>query len=457
MKAFLGIDVSKGYADFCLLNSEKELLEEVFQLDDTRKGHDCLKDQLNCFIKEHKVTGMYCGVESTGGFENNWYGSFCKWSATMPIYVARLNPVGVKKGKEAGLSRNTTDALSSRFIAEYLISHPEAVNYNIQDIDYSSYRSLHKHINLQKKQKTQLINQLKAVLYSAFPELMRYCKDSVPYWVLEVLLRYPTAKRIASLKPEKLAKTKHVDTNKANSLIDKAKYSVASRNNIATEFLVQSLARQILEKQQLIASHKKFLEQNCKGPEVTLLTSIIGIGAYSAAAIMIEIENIKRFPTPKNLVSYFGSHPEIKESGDKKFVSRISKKGRASMRSILFMCASSAVIHDDHMKRIYHNHRSKGMKHKQAIGVIMQKLLRIIWGVLTTNTAYNPTIDQNNQSKTGESEIEQINTKDTIKRRFQELDQEAPITNKQSKKRRAYVESQALESGKNTGSSSYTP
>lgn len=456
MKAYLGADVSKGYADFTLLDSNKNQLEGVFQLDDTRKGHDCLKEQLQRMIKDYKITHLYCAVESTGGFENNWYKSFTEWSKTMPVFVTRLNPSGVKKDIEAGLNRNVTDALSARYIAEYIIAHPEVANYQEQNAEYASFRSLHNYINLQKKQQTQLINQLKALLYSSFPELIRYCKNSVPLWVLEVLKKYPSVKRIATLKSEQLCKIRHVDADKANSLIAKAKSSVASRCNETTEFLIKSLVDQILEKQQLITQHKKFLEQTCKGPEVIILTSLIGVGAYSAAAIMIEIENIKRFPTAKSLVSYFGVHPELKESGDKIFKPRMSKKGRASMRAILYMCAQTAVIYDEHMKKIYHKHRSKSKTHKQALGVIMQKLLRVIWGVLTSNTTYNSAIDEKNQSKAPQPSNQNTNQELGEKRRFLQPDKDAPITNKQSKKRKVYAESQAPESGSNAGSSSHT-
>ncbi|MEI7962191.1 MAG: transposase, partial [archaeon] len=172
-EANLGIDVSKGYADFVLLDSNKKQLEEVFQLDDTRSGHDCLKKQLQEMIKVHLLSKICCAVESTGGFENNWYASLMQWSKTMPLKVTRLNPSGVKQNIHAGLNRNVTDALSARYIAEYIIAHPQAVTYDKQNVEYASFRSLHKHINLQKKQQTQLVNQLKAVLYSAFPELMR--------------------------------------------------------------------------------------------------------------------------------------------------------------------------------------------------------------------------------------------------------------------------------------------
>jgi transposase len=456
MKGYLGIDVSKGYADFALLSSEKQLLEEVFQLDDTRDGHDSLRNQLTSLIEKNGITHLYCGLESTGGFENNWYGSLVQWKEDLPLSVARLNPLGVKKNAEASLKRNVTDALSSQYIAEYLISHSQTVNYQLQDSSYSSYRSLHKHIFLQKKQSTQLINQLKAVLYSAFPELMRYCKDSVPTWILKILVKYPSASRVAKAKTEQLIKINYVDEEKASLLISKAKSSVAFQRSETTEYLVRTLASQILEKQNYIQESKAVLERNCKGPEVTLLTNIIGIGDYSAAAIMIDIENIKRFPTPKHLVSYFGIHPELKESGDKKMVPHMSKKGRTSMRAVLYMCAKSAVIYDSHMKAIYHKHRSNGKGHNQALGVIMHKLLRIVWGVLTTSTKYDSAVDQKNQvERSGENNVA-ASKEFKSKRRFQELDESAPISKRQTKKRKVYAESQASDLRSNTGSSTYT-
>jgi len=62
--------------------------------------------------------------------------------------------------------------------------------------------------------------------------------------------------------------------------------------------------------------------------------------------------------------------------------------------------------------------------------------------MLTSNTAYNAVIDETNQNKKVIT-IEQTNKKELItKRRFQELDKEAPITNKQSKKRKVHSESQ---------------
>jgi hypothetical protein len=300
---------------------------------------------------------------------------------------------------------------------------------------------LNTHIKLQLKQQTQLINQLKMVLYSGFPEMVCYCKNSMPNWVLEVLVKYPTAPTLKNISIEKLSKIKHVSTDKAQSLIKKAKTSICSRSDKAEEFLIKNLAKQILEKQELIKEFKQYLEKNCKGKEVELVQSIKGIGAYSASAIMVEIEDVQRFASPKKLISYFGLHPELKESGDKKSA-RISKKGRSMVRGVLYMCAQSAVMCDEHFKRIYHNQRSKGMAHRQAIGVIMHKMLRIVWGVLTNKTAYQSSIDKQNQERAVTIGVEKSETLELkAKRRYSPLGMEAPVSNKQNKKRRVHLES----------------
>ncbi|MCF8459626.1 MAG: IS110 family transposase [Flavobacteriales bacterium] len=164
---------------------DKKPLEEIFRLDDTRKGHDSLRRILENSNYEHELEQIFCAVESTGGFENNWYATIISSSEQLPVKVARLNPLGVKHNAEAELSRNVTDALSSKYIAEYLICHSAKVDYTEQDTYYASFRSLHKHILMLKKQNNQLVNELKMVLYSSFPEMLRIVhgilSSGIPY------------------------------------------------------------------------------------------------------------------------------------------------------------------------------------------------------------------------------------------------------------------------------------
>lgn len=217
MKWYLGIDVSKGYADFVLLSEDLEKMEETFQLDDTRSGHEKLKNWLESIFKRHPGLQIDGAVESTGGFENNWYSLIVGLSSKLAIRVARLNPSVVKNASKALLNANKTDAESARDIASYLKRYEDQVDYTSPESQYAAFRSLDNHLQLATKQKTQVINELKQLLYSSFPELQRFCKQGVPNWVLDLLQRYPSPSKLAKIKPEKLSKLKGVTMEKAEN------------------------------------------------------------------------------------------------------------------------------------------------------------------------------------------------------------------------------------------------
>jgi transposase len=443
MKGFLGIDVSKGYADFYLINEVGSDLEPSFQLDDTHKGHSLLFSWLRQSLSKHKLTSIDCAVESTGGFENNWYCAFVEWSSIIAVRVARLNPSVVKNAAKAELRVNVTDVESAKNIAFYIKRFNENITFNDKPSEYAAFRTLHNHLTLVVKQKVQLVNQLKQLLYSCSPELQRYCKEGVPSWVLSLLKTYPTAQKLSAASTARLMKIKSISEDKAKRIINSAKMSNGSRQSPVDEFVVKMTVREIEQKQLDIEDLKDYLSTKCDGPETKLLQSIKGIGAYSAAAIMIQIEDISRFKTAKALASFFGLHPTIRESGDKQSKSRMSKRGRPTVRAILFMCANSAVLCDNHMKNIYAKHRAKGKNHKQALGAVMHKMLRVIWGVLSSGKAYDSSIDADNQSKKvaidSNFEIQSFHNK----RRLQEIDQDAPISRLAHKKRKASFTSQA--------------
>lgn len=56
---FMGIDVSKGYADFVILDQQKQPVMENFQLDDTFQGHSQLYEILNQFLAKYQKTTLY--------------------------------------------------------------------------------------------------------------------------------------------------------------------------------------------------------------------------------------------------------------------------------------------------------------------------------------------------------------------------------------------------------------
>jgi hypothetical protein len=359
----------------------------------------------------------------------------------MNLKSARINPVGPNALHKASLERNSNDAISAKLIAEYLITYPEKVNYNADD-PYVSLRKQWNLIETYKKQKTQLLNQFNILLYTSMPFLIKYCKDGTPNWLLFLVNKYPSSSKLARAKESTLAKIPYVSHNRAKLIIADAKQSVGSVDDDTTGFVIKSAVEQILHLKNKIEQHKQYMTTHCDLPEVKLLESFKGIGTYSAIGLVLNIVSVDRFPSAKHLASYFGVHPVYKISGDGTGGFHMSKKGRAAPRQILYMVARSSIIHNPLLKEVYINHLKRGNTKSSALGVCMHKILRIAFGILKHQKEFDPEIDRQNRNKT--RIIKKNNTGSDLKRRYQEKSNDAPVSRRQSIKRRKRKQSQSL-------------
>lgn len=439
MKSFyLGCDVSKGYGDFIILDEAEHVVEENFQMDDTYDGHRFLGSILdNLFIK-YPEAELFAGLESTGGYENNWLHFLYNLKDKYNIKVARINPLGVNHHKKACLERITTDKMSARNVAVYLIKYSKKVSYNKED-PLADARRQWKYLKMLKKQCAQLLNHLETLMYNAQPQLLTYCKDKTPGWIISLLAKYPTAMKLSRAKLNNLVKIPFITNKKAVELIKNAKTSIASAHSPTMENVISSLAQRIISTRKSIKEQLNILILNYNFPEIEILTSFTGIAELVAFGLMLEIESVQKYPSVKALASFFGLHPVFKESGDGVWGTRMSKRGRKEPRWLLFMAASSAIVNNPWIKELYERYQKNGKSKMSAIGIIMHKILRIIYGMLKNKTMYNPEIDRANRNKIFEKEKTKTITKT---RRYQLHDENAPISRRQLKKRKEQEESQ---------------
>ncbi len=445
MKRFyLGGDVSKGYADWTILSENKKPILDNFQLDDTYDGHCRLYAILKSYFDRYPDLEMYAAVESTGGYENNWVNSLKGYQKMFNIKVARLNPLGVNFNQKASMGRNVTDATSAHSIAEYIINFPDNVQYD-QDEKWKTLKRHWNFVEMQKKQRTQAINQLETLLYSANPTLMRFKDDKFPSWLLELIILCPTAKKFSKAKPERLAKIPYLTLGKAKALVEEAKQSIASATDENTEMLVKQVALQIKSCTMNIKSQMALIEKEFRCPEIDILTSFSGIGTTSAIGLLLEIGTIERFPNVKSICCFFGLHPKFKQSGDKVIGVRMSKQGSKNMRKILFNITKTAIVHNPLIKELYEKKVAEGMTKMAAIGVCMHKILRIVYGMLKHNKPFNPDTDKQNRErsvqKLQEDKLQHFAWIEKS-RKYQKFDSKAPISKRQSKKRKEHVLSQ---------------
>lgn len=431
---YLGADVSKGYSDFVMLDEEKKVVDKNFQLDDTHDGHEKLTRYLEIFVSAHPDSTIHAAVESTGGYEDNWYERFRELSCRLPVNVARLNPNMVKANSVAELRRTKTDAVSARDIAEYMIAHPDKVRYN--EPYYRALRRQWTLIELNIKQLTQLRNQLDSVLYSSMPELLTFCRHGVPQWLLRLLKDYPTYRQITEAGYQELMTIPYMTKEKALRVTELVKSGVGRSEDVSGD-IVSTLARQILHFEEDIESEKKRLEQNYRKTgecveEIEILRTFPGIGVYSAVGLMLNIGLVDFFDNAKKLASHFGVHPKWIQSGDGTWVSHMSKEGRTQPRAILFMITMSAIQYNPVIAKTYARSLAKGMSKMAAVGVCMHKILRIVYGMLKNKKAFDPRLHEMNSRRTRTIPSPK---KVDAKRRLQNFDPAAPISRRQQKKR----------------------
>ena len=440
-KYFLGGDVSKGYADFIILDEKRAVCEKHFILDDTADGHKQLRQVVKNFIANHLDAVLYAAVESTGGYENNWLKLLSALGDVMPVKAARLNARGVRHHQLASLKRAGTDKISATAIAEYQINYPDVIEYNKQD-SFKSMKRLYTAYRALVKARTQLKNQMETVLYAANPELVPYRKDNTPKWLLRLLQEYPVADDLAAAAIEDLAAIPYVTAKRAEEIITAAKTSIASATDMPTQVTMRVLVNQILEINRGIQELEKAAKQFVDVPEIALLMTADSIGIMSAIGLFINLDGcVAAFPSAKHLSSMWGIHPTLKDSGDGSLVSKMSKQGRKMPRAILFMVVLNGIRSDSYIRKIYQRELAKGKCKMSAIGVCMHKMTRIVYGMLKNNTPYNPEIDKHNQERSVPKK--EITPAPSEARRFQKEDHHAPISRRQTKKRKEREESQS--------------
>jgi len=122
-----------------------------------------------------------------------------------------------------------------------------------------------------------------------------------------------------------------------------------------------------------------------------LLVSVKGIGQVSAIRILSELGVVPDGLGKKQWLALAGLDPVPDDSGKHSGQRRISRQGNARLRRALMMPALTAIRYCPQVKAYYENllQRCRCAK-MQAVCAVMRKLLQAIWGMLNTDTPFNP-------------------------------------------------------------------
>jgi transposase len=255
MSVYTGADVSKGYADSCVLAAEGEGHRQL-RLDDTREGHDRMEELVRTCAGQQDET-LLVGLEATGGLELNWLSALKALEQSDDLTVYQLNPYVLRKFVEQRLHVSKTDASSARSIADYLrrgLAEDHAP-YR-EDGPSRDLRTLARKTKRMIGQSVQLKNELQALLQRAHPELVQHLRGRISQWMLKLIREYPTPTKLLETAPKEVAEIPYVTEAKATRLIENARTSVASQQDEDTGLALSMMAEDLLRIEKRIDRRK---------------------------------------------------------------------------------------------------------------------------------------------------------------------------------------------------------
>ena len=125
-------------------------------------------------------------------------------------------------------------------------------------------------------------------------------------------------------------------------------------------------------------------------PAYKLLLTITGCGPLTAATVIAETGDIKRFKNADCFVSYSGTSPRNKRSGTSvETMGKISKRGSRYLRHAIYMIAEFARRHNPVLKHQFERIKNGNKKrHKLANIAIANKIARYIYSIMKNESGF---------------------------------------------------------------------
>ncbi|WP_373845457.1 IS110 family transposase [Clostridium sp.] len=385
----VGVDIGKNNHEATIIDDTGSIIGKSIKFANSHSGGNKLIEHIKKYTGNSKVI---FGLEATGHY---WL-SLYSFLLTKGYEINVINPIQSDSFRNLYIRKTKNDTKDSFIIAE-VIRFGKFTNTKLCDDKLLALRQLCRY----KLSLTTEISELKCriitVLDQIFPEYDKLFSDIWGASSKAVLEKCQTPEGILELDINdltELLKTKskgRLGFNKADEIQNAAKNTFGIKiAKKAFKFQIKQLISQIL-----------FLEKQMKSLDSEIefyyskfdchLTTIPGIGSVTAAIILSEIGDIKRFKNSSSLVAYAGIDPTVKQSGQ--FLSnnnKMSKRGSPYLRRALFLSASTCVLHDSPLNEYYNKKRSEGKHHLVAIGATANKLTRIVFAVMRDNKDYVP-------------------------------------------------------------------
>lgn len=384
----VGIDVAKDKHDCFIMNSEGEVLYDVFTVQNSKEGFEALLQSIvTCTGNGEKIK---VGLEATGHYSYNLLGFLL--DKGLPTYV--INPLHTNLfRKSQSLRKTKTDRVDARMIAYMLMSDSSLKPYTNIAYHNSELKSLTRYRFDKVKERAKLKSSVSRLVNILFPELEKLLPTVHTTSSYTLLSELPSAKHISEVHLSHLINLLYV-ASKGRYNRDKAiQIRETARNSIGTYMpakslelkhtikLIRELDNEIAEIESAI---KKIMDE-IDSP----ITSIPGIGLSMAAMIIAEIGDFSNFDSPDKVLAFSGLSPSTYQSGKlNNCYAHMEKRGSRYLRYALYNATKYVCFWCPIFAEYLNKKRSEGKHYNVAISHAAKKLVRLIFALQKSGQPY---------------------------------------------------------------------
>ena len=384
----IGIDVAKDKHDCFILNSEGEVLADVFTIPNTMDGFKDLLGRIQACVTVHDQ--LKIGLEATGHYSYNILGFLL--DNGLPTYV--LNPLHTNLyRKSLSLRKTKTDRVDARTIAAMLMSDIGLKPYTDTAYHNEELKSLTRYRFDKVRERAKLKASITRLVCILFPELEVLVPRLHIASVYSLLDEFPGAKQIAAAHLTHL-KTLLYDASKGRYNRDKAiEIREAARVSIGSVMPAKSLElrhtirliRELDAEIKEIESAIQHIMDEMRSP----ITTIPGIGTRMGAMILAEVGDFSRFDSPDKILAYAGLSPSTYQSGQlTNCHAHMEKRGSRYLRFAMFNAAKYVCHWDPIFAAYLAKKRAEGKHYNVAISHATKKLVRLIYALEKSQEPY---------------------------------------------------------------------
>lgn len=396
-KLYVGVDVGKYKHECCIVDSDGAIVRDSFPFENSKEGMESLLKAADG-IPDAEIAVI--GFEATGHYGENLK-SFLE-RAGRPY--AELNPAQTHSfAKSTKGNGQKTDKSDARSIASFLLATRQAASPQ-RDYAKKRLKVLCRHKASLHKRKAACWNSAIRCIDVLFPELIPFLgggsaargrKAIKRPWARSLISKHPSAKSLAKLSPEASERARR-ESRGSFSKVRSAELRALAKASVgcdspAMEAVLKSEIRQIEWLESEIEAVAGEIESAVADSGCRILT-IPGVGPSLAGAIMSEIVDFARFPSPDKALSYVGAFPVVRQSGEHEWVGWMAKKGSPSLRYALMQAAMTVCLHSDPFSDYYQRKIGEGKAPLVARSHVARKLLRVMWAMETKGRDFNPAL-----------------------------------------------------------------